>query len=106
MQLRVFSRRWGHDDVYEISRTENGWQFAGLSIHGECDKSGHPFLFKALDHDSINYPADLRGYMEYLWNESADQNEEWIQERLNELSEWIRTVEKSSPASEFWKTYS
>ena len=102
----VFSRRWDRFEVYEINRTESGWQFEHHpSIHGECDKSGHPFLFIALDHDLISYPADLGGYIEYLWNGSANHDERWIQERLNELSQWIKTVDKSSPASEFWYSY-
>ena len=103
MKLVVYSRRWAHDDVYTINKTENGWYVRHLAINGECDKTGSPYLFENLDHDSISYPSDLGICMEYLWDESKDKDESWLQERLNELSEWIKNVEKSFPSSEFWK---
>lgn len=105
MKLTVYSRRWSHDDAYEIRKTGKGWFVGHLAINGECNKSGEPYLFENLDHDSINYPEALGDYLEWIWDKSEGKNEEWIQERLNELSEWIKSVEKSSPSSDFWKEF-
>lgn len=106
MTLEVFSRRWDHPDRYRVKRTATGWNIAHISIAGECDKAGAPYLFENLDHDSINYPADLGGYMEFLWDEadSRQMTEHDIQQRLDELGQWIQGVERSSPGG-FWSSY-
>lgn len=98
MILRVFSRRWGHDDNYAVERTADGWRIE-RSSGGECDKKGEPYLSRNLDHDSINYPADLGEYMEWLWEQTEEQNmsEKEIQKALDALGEWISVVERNSP---------
>jgi len=105
MKLTVYSKRWGHDDTYEIKRTEKGWYVGHLAINGEANKRAEPILFNNFRQDSIAYPNDLPDYMEFLWESSIDKDENWIQERLDEISEWIKTVEKNCPDSEFWKQY-
>ena len=99
--LSVFSRRWGHNDTYDLIRTETGWSFMGSSI--ECDKSGNPKLYKKLEHDSINYPADLKGYIEYLWNQAREKglSKEEVQECLDDIGEWVSMCEKTTPRGIF-----
>jgi hypothetical protein len=106
----VYSRRWGHNDNYSIEKTDTGWKVKHLRTNaddGNCDKQGNPYLFNELNQDSINYPADLGEYMEYLWDEATNKNmnDDEIQEHLNVISEWIQIVEKSSPSSEFWTSF-
>ena len=105
MKLVIFSRRWGHDDHYTINKTNTGWTITHMAIGGECDKKGEPFLTENLKHDSIDYPADISGYMDWLWRKSEGKEEEFIQEKLDELSEWLKVTEKSTPTSDFWKGY-
>ncbi len=105
-KMRVFSRRWGHPDSYLLKKTNQGW-FVHFQHHkGYCDKTGSPFLFKALDHDSINYPEALGGYMEWLWETASTENMgvNEIQEQLDILAEWISVTEKSSPKG-FFEVY-
>ncbi len=100
MHVRIFSRRWGHDDTYEINKTKTGWYVkSGAEGGADCDKRGKPHLFKCLDHDSINYPEELGGYLEWLWERAEEKHlsPEEIQEQLDLLAEWISTVERSSP---------
>jgi len=106
MKLELFSRRWGHADSYTVDRTEGGWNIRFLSKGGECDKKGAPHLFENLVHDSINYPAALGGYMEWLWNQAKEKNmsDEKIQENLNLLGKWISEIEKRSPGG-IWRGY-
>ena len=101
MELEVYSRRFGHPDLYQISRTDTGWHVRHQRIEGDCDKTGAPYLFKCLDQDGINYPHDLGGYMEFLWCKSADMSEEEIQEQLDLLGKWIESTEKASPVGFF-----
>lgn len=101
--LRVYSRRWGHPDSYRIRKTDTGWHISHIMIGGDCDTTGQPYLFKNLVHDSINYPADLGGYMDYLWRQAHTHS--WtgkqIQPKLNMLGRWISKVEFDSPKGIF-----
>ncbi len=99
MKLIVFSRKWGHKDTYVVNRTADGWYIEFGSIKGDCDKTGAPYLFEILNNDSINYPADLSGCMEWLWEQAEERrfSDEDIQCYLNELGKWIQEVEKSTP---------
>ncbi len=99
MELVVFSRRQGHDDTYQVEKTGTGWRISFLSIGGECDKSGAPFLYSNLDQDSIKYPKSLPDYMELLWQDAYDQKltDDQIQDKLDQLGAWIQITEKNSP---------
>jgi len=107
MLLKVYSRRWGHEQIIEVEITEKGWNInsPGL-LGGECDSKGNPYLFEHLDHDGINYPEELGGYMDYLWRKAKEENmsDEEIQEHLDELGRWISIVEKNSPGG-IWKYF-
>jgi hypothetical protein len=72
-------------------------------IGGDCDTRGRPYLSKNLDHDSINYPAALGGYMDYLWRQAevGSWTEKKIQPKLNILGRWITKVELASPKGIF-----
>ena len=103
LRMKVFSRRWGHDDSYTVKRTEKGWHIRFQHYNGECDKCGNPELFNILRHESINYPNDLGGYMEWLWYQVEEMNmtDVEIQKQLDVIGDWISTVEKASPSGFF-----
>lgn len=103
-ELRIFSRRWGHDDTYHITRTENGWILNHTAIGGPCDKGGRPFLFENLRRDLIQYPARLEGWMEWLWDKAATVGltSEQVQDGLRQLGEWISNSERNAPHGEIW----
>lgn len=102
-KINVFSRRWGHDDTYTLKRIESGWDIRFISRGGESDKQGNPALFEILDADSINYPAALGEYLEFLWYQAEAEGltEVEIQEYINKLGEWISITEKNSPKGIF-----
>ena len=99
----VGRKRRGHYDAYEIKRNQRGWYVGFLSIGGQCNTRGEPYLFENLNHDSVNYPESLGDYMDYLWRESKNKDERWIQQKLNVISKWISDVERTSPESKFWR---
>lgn len=106
--FRVYTRRWGHEDRYSIKRTVNGWHCGYIAIRGECKKNGEGGLFNNLDHDSVFYPKDGVAYaMEQLW-EAADEGEidfEELTKRIQQIADWISTVEKSIYAQPEWVGY-
>lgn len=105
--LPVYIRRWEHKGIYKLKRTDSGWYVDYPSISGNCDESGNPFLFENLNHDSVNYPEELSGYMEWLWEQAAEKglSHEQVQNALDELGEWISTCEKNSPKGEIWEAF-
>lgn len=103
-KITVFSHRWGHSEDYGFDRIATGWHLTFLTDSGDCDKTGAPYLFKNLDHDSINYPKDLGGYLEWLWNKADEQSmsDADIQQHLDEIGNWIQQVEMASPVGGVW----
>ena len=106
MKMWINCRRWGHPHALEVKITGTGWWIGFMLIAGKCDPRGHPYLFKNLDHDTINYPADLGGYMEFLWRQAKAKKwtDKQIQPKINAIGRWISKVEGSSPKG-IWETY-
>jgi len=106
-EFSVYSRRWGHNDVYAVTRTEYGWEVNHLAIGGPCDKGARPFLFENLRHDSIQYPNGLGGWFEWLWDqaESKGLSKEQVQEALHELAAWVSETEHNVPTGDAWRGY-
>lgn len=106
-EFRVFSRRWGHHDIYQITRTLLGWDVNHFAIGGPCDKGGRPFLFDNFRQDSIQHPHRLDGWFEWLWDqaESKGLSKEQVQEALNELAAWVSETEQKVPSGYAWRGY-
>lgn len=98
--MSIYTRRWGHDDSYQVKRIENGWYINNISIGGDCDKTGHPYLYRNFNQDYVNYPKAIPRYMEILWDKCADEGltKENVQIALDELAKWISACEKNSPS--------
>lgn len=104
----IYSRRWGHIDSYKVTRTSSGWTFHHMQdVAAGRDarvggKSGTG-LFELLDHDSINYPEELPGYFEWLWEQAADRGLDAgeVQSALTDLADWVSLCEKNSPQGVF-----
>lgn len=97
VDVKIYSRRWGHDDVYSITRTVDGWDVSFFqNVKG--GKEGDA-LISTLNHDYINYPNALEQFMYDLWNK-ADREEmsiEVLKDYLERIAEWVNVCEKSTP---------
>lgn len=102
-KMSIYVRRWGREDTYRIKRTESGWYVDFLSISGNCDKKGSPYLFMNLDHDGVCYPAQLGDFMESLWEKAAEKGMKRteVQRAINQLGAWISLCEKNVPKGIF-----
>lgn len=102
-KLKVYSKRWGHADEYSLKRIENGWFFSFSSYVGECTKDGKPYIYAALNHESISYPNDLPGFLEWLWEQAKLQGLTYteVQNALNQISDWIYSCEVNTPRGIF-----
>ncbi|MNL36543.1 hypothetical protein D3C87_1586280 [compost metagenome] len=102
-EVQIYNRRWGHEDTYTIKRTKKGWNINQMVRGGPSDKTGAPGFYEALDGDSINYPEELPGYMEWLWERAAEDGmtKDGLSAALNELAAWISVCERNSPSGVF-----
>lgn len=102
--FKIYTRRWGHDDHYTITWTEEGWLFSGAStfLSGNCDKQCKPYLFKTMEHESVCYPYNVGIFFEELWEQAAnDLSIEEVQNALNDIAEWINGCEMNTPRGIF-----
>ncbi len=106
MEIRYYTRRRESDNFCDIEKTSDGWVITATGLtteSGPCDSYGKPSLFDIFDHDSVNYPEELGGYMDFLWRHAEEKNmdNDEIQTHLNALGEWVSIVEKNSPTGIF-----
>ncbi|SHK74379.1 hypothetical protein [Desulforamulus aeronauticus] len=98
MTFSVYTRRWGHPDVYRIERTIEGWEVRHNSINGKYAKDGEGALMDNLHHDGIFFPEDGVKYaLSNLWDDAEDGNltPEELQKKLQQIADWISSVEKA-----------
>lgn len=97
--FKVYTRRWGHDDLYTITRNKDGWFISHLSHQGQGGKNAEPILSYILRHDSVSYPRNLADVMEDIWMRAEDEGltKEKVQEMLNQVAEWVSIVEQNYP---------
>lgn len=99
-------------EVYAISdirieKTGEGWLISASSPGGECDKSGMPWLEDYLRRYVVDYPHDIFGRLEWLWDaaERERMNDIQLQEAIDQLSDWIMTTQKVAPTGGVWDGY-
>ncbi len=104
LRFRVYSRRWGHYDTYELVRTSTGWNVSHLAINGDCEPNGNPYLISNLKQDNISYPSNFPQILETFWNHIDEENldRDQIQEKIDELANWISITENNKPS---WSPY-
>lgn len=98
-EMKIYSRRWGHKDLLEITRNKEGWFVSRLSQEGQGGLDAEPVLSYVLTHDSISYPRNLSSIMEDIWIRAEEDglSKDEVQDMLNQVAEWINTVEKNYP---------
>jgi hypothetical protein len=100
---RIFARRWNYEDDYRFTRTSEGWSVEHVSAAEACNRKGEPHLYKLFAQDSVNYPVDLGGYLEHLWNQAEEEglSHDDVQRELDRLATWVSVCEKASPLGIF-----
>ncbi len=105
----IYTNRWGHEDVYKVIRTYNGWSVANIGISGVCDTYGKGLndsrggFVANFNQDYVQYPESFHFMINRLW-ELADESEmsiEELQAKLlniaNLISEVEKTIDKFTP---------
>ncbi len=108
MPFKVFTRRWGHNDTYRITRTVDGWNCSHIAINGSCDTEGKPYLYSNLDQDGVFYPEEgIKYAMSRLWEDADDGIIDFqeLSDRLQQIADWISNVEKAVGTQPEWVGY-
>ncbi|HGL4262237.1 hypothetical protein [Burkholderia dolosa] len=102
--FKYYTKRWGHSETLRIRKTDSGWHVQHLSINGDSDKTGHPFLYGNFHQDYVKYPTGLGGFLEFIWDEldSGNIDEDRAQQLFDELGEWVANCEMSQPVWRGW----
>lgn len=97
--MKVYTKRWGYYDYYEITRTEKGWNVKFLDAIEQCDKRASKGLNELLAHDSVCYPEKINTFFEWLWDRTAEEglSEKQVQKAINQLGDWISECEMKAP---------
>ncbi|PFY72469.1 hypothetical protein [Bacillus wiedmannii] len=97
--MNIYSRRWGHEDRYELIRNEKGWYVKHISYDEQGGKDAEPALCYILRHDSVSYPRDLSYFMENIWFRAKEEglSHEKVQDMLNKVASWISLTERNRP---------
>ena len=105
-QFSVYSRRWGHEDTYRIKKLDDGWHIGFKAHTGNCNREGSPILEANFRQDSINYPANIGFYMEWIWGDLHEKriDDTEVQLRLQQLADWVSDIERSTPDTLTWKS--
>jgi hypothetical protein len=104
-EMRIFNRRWGHEDKYRIKRTASGWLLDAGVYSGPCDKSCSPLLIQALRHDSVQHPTEIGKWFEWLWQQAKEKglSHDDIQGGINDIADWIHATEANTPEEGIWQ---
>ena len=102
LDFRVFTRRWEHYDTYRFTRITTGWH-REFKVHtGDCNPKGEPYFYSNFRQDYVSYPNDLPDVLELLWEHADELTEEELQEKMNEIAEWVNACERAHPS---WNGY-
>ncbi len=112
--LNLFSPRWGHTDPYSIELSSSEMKISMNARISLCKyrENLDPLwegedLNNTLANDSIVAPVNLIGLLQYAWTSWRDGelSDEQVKEELELVADWINTITKSRPQSDFWSAY-
>lgn len=114
VELHIFTPRWGRDDVYTITLERDR---LNIKMHARQSEASYrenldpEWSGESLDdifrNDSIYAPAIFQELIEWAWLKwrGGEINDSQVEEELQELANWLNTITKAKPQTEFWKTY-
>ena len=115
VELELYSPRWGHNDTYKVELHQDYMEISTMQQRRckatwvqDCDPewSGED-LEKILRNDSIYPPAVTRNLFERAWKgwRGGELSDEQVSKEIILIGDWINTVTKSKPNSDFWNMY-
>ena len=97
--FKVYSKRWGHYDTYNLKRNADGWYVSFISIKGQCDSCGEPYLYKNFHQDWIACPKEeIKSLLSSIWARAENgASKETVQKYLDEVADYVSNCERNKP---------
>lgn len=114
VELRIFSPRWGHEDTYMVQLEQDFMEIAMQTRIARADWSENTdpqwsgeSLERIMRNDSIYPPSVMQSLFEHAWRSwrNGEIPSEDVDTELQSLAEWLNTITRSKPNSEFWSRY-
>lgn len=114
VNLNIYSPRWGHDDVYKITLEKNKLSIDMVPRHAEANYRENldpEWSGESLDaifrNDMIYAPAVFQNCLEWAWLQwrNGEISDEAASQELQRLAEWLNTITRTKPRSDFWRQY-
>lgn len=112
VDLQLFSPRWGHDDVYRIELERDYLEVTMQVRVARADYrenfdpvwSGEP-IERIMRNDSIWPPAHVEDFFQRVWLawRNGELNDAGAADELQELANWINTITRAKPRTQFWR---
>lgn len=97
--IKIYCSKSGVISPFEVVLTSGGWQFYCSETSLVTGKDAENFLDYLRRHEGVSYPCNISAFFEGLWDDIAyySLHYEMIQERLQELGDWISDCSKQIP---------
>lgn len=115
VKLNIFSPRWGHEDVYSIKIDKDFMEIAAANakkarviyVKDSDPKWSGESIERIMRNDHIYLPAITQDFFERAWiawrNDEISQKD--VEAELKALAEWINSVTRAKPNTQFWNKY-
>jgi hypothetical protein len=113
-ELRIFTPRWGHEDVYTVSLDRGSMIISRDRRVATCGWRDNldpvwagEDLEAILRNDSIYPPSILPRLLEHVWTSwrSSEIDDAAAEQELQALADWLNTITRAKPDTKFWRTY-
>ncbi|WP_447079090.1 hypothetical protein [Shewanella algae] len=114
IELDIYSPRWGHDDVYRFVFERDSLTFSmgpreGRFIWDERTDPVHDGedLLDIFGNDSIYAPEAFVDGIVYAWKawRNGDLSDENLNQEMQAWGEWLNTITRHKPRTDFWRGY-
>jgi len=114
VDLRIFSPRWGHEDIYSVELDRDFMEItmqvrtakATWRENRDPEWTGES-IQRIMNNDHIYPPQITQNLFEHVWKEwrNGEINDQQANAELQELAGWLNTVTQSKPRTDFWCKY-
>lgn len=114
VNLRIYSPRWGHDDTYSVNFERDFLEISMTPRTARADwrENQDPLwtgesLTRIMNNDSIYPPHNIQRLIEYAWISwrAGNISDQQIELELLQIQDWLNTITKSKPNTDFWNSY-
>jgi hypothetical protein len=114
VELRIFSPRWGHEDMYKLKLTRDSMVITQGARSTKCtwrenldpEWSGES-LRHTLENNSIYPPAILEDLIKHAWVSwrNSELDDSALNKELQAVAVWLNEITMAKPDTEFWHKF-